>query len=241
MNGTDVDGTRADGRVTDVETLAQAGQRLDKADEGRLAGKVQRRLQRVDVAAQTGNPQQVAVDVAVLEPVVDGNLGQADGAHGVDGKRLVHARAAVLLVLGDGRDARGVPEGAGGRLVDARAVAEDVDAAELGDGGLPQRRDLGPVADVGLLERGCRLALGGGSGPRVEERLGFGAELDVGHHDGAAGLEELLGEGQVDAGAGSGDDGILALDVVGRHDDRWYRVFTVRVHRGKLGKARQVT
>lgn len=198
VESTHINGTRANGCVPDTHSLLESGKGFDKADNGSLASKVKRSLQGVDITSQASHPQQVTLNIPVLQPVVNSNLRQTNRTHGVHSKRLVHSRIAVDLVLSQGGDAGGVPEGAGGGLVDACTVAEDVDATKLFQGCAPQRRDLRPVANVCLLEVSDGLALFDGR-PLVEDLLGLGAQLDVGHHDGAAALEELLGEGQADA------------------------------------------
>ena len=92
---------------------------------------------------------------------------------------------------------------------------------KVGDGAVDHRGDLVLVGDVaGDAEH---LVPGGG------QVVGGGAErvlVDVGEHDGGAGLGEGPGGGEAHAGAGAGDEGDLAGEVVGR------------VHRGSRASVR---
>lgn len=72
--GTYVGRTRADGGISNTEFLSQRSQRLDNTDNCRLAGKVQGRLHGMHIPAHARKPQEVALDLAVLQPVVDRNL-----------------------------------------------------------------------------------------------------------------------------------------------------------------------
>ena len=99
---------------------------------------------------------------------------------------------------------------------DAGVVERHVEPAELGDGAVDERGDLVFVGDVaGDAERPVP---GGG------ELVGGGAQrvpVDVGEHDRGAGSGERASGVEPHAGAGAGDEGDLAGEVVGRvHADR---------------------
>lgn len=116
MRRTRLNGPRADSSIPDTEHLSQWAQGLGHADESSFTTEVHWGLHQVDITTNTSHPDQTAVEVhlgiRVSEPVVDGNLGQPDGRHGVDGESLVHARVAVGLILREWRDPRRMPEGA---------------------------------------------------------------------------------------------------------------------------------
>jgi len=165
-------------------------------------------------------------DDAVLGRAVGGSAGTADQP---GERRAVDDRAAALrahvtrLVLHAGPHAAQVDRGDAvevlGRLVrrvarrdhDPRVIERHVEAAELPDGALDEGGDLLLVRDLaGDAERlpaADSQLVGGGT-----QRLLVG----VGEDDGGAGLGEGPSGGETHSGAGAGDDGDLAVEVVGR-------------------------
>lgn len=92
--------TGAYGGVADAKFLLQDPERFHEADDGGLAGEVERRLQRVDVSPKACNPEEIALDLGAREPVVDGDLGETDGSDRVDAECLVLAYRGVGTVGG---------------------------------------------------------------------------------------------------------------------------------------------
>ena len=88
----------------------------------------------------------------------------------------------------------------------ARVRADDVDAAEVGDGGVEEAGDVGDVGDVGLegdggAAEGVDLGADGG---------GAGEVFDVVDDDGGAAGAEFEGDAGADAAGGAGDEGDFA-------------------------------
>lgn len=91
----------------------------------------------MQVTTHTSDEQQVALNLWVLLPIVNGNLGQSNWADGVDRESLVLADLSIFRVLSEGRNARGVPEGACWWLVHSSTVDHYIDSAELLKSRLP--------------------------------------------------------------------------------------------------------
>lgn len=92
------------------------------------------------------------------------------------------------------------------RRSDTSVGHHDVQGAVLGDRGIDEALDLLLVTDVAGM---C-----GGAGDVLGDLPGCGL-VDVGHHDGGAGLAEALGDGLAETLACAGDDGDLALEFCG--------------------------
>ena len=94
-----------------------------------------------------------------------------------------------------------------GRRHDAGVVEHDVEPAELGDGGVDQRLNLGLIGDIGLLKHGIAAELGG------QRLAALGIHIGD-HHLGALGDEQLDG-GAPDAARPARDDRDLAAQFLG--------------------------
>lgn len=194
---------RRDGRDADPQPRLQRAEAAHEAVERVLARVVQRRRERrrlprdrrdVDDRLGVGGARRPR---RLGEEVRDCELRRADRVRQVDVEEGV---AAGRGRVGRGRAARWVPEVGKGRLVDAGAGADDVDAAEVRRRGREHGFELGPVAHVGLLEDGLASAVGcAGWLVCVDERLGFGPEGEVGEDDVGALFEEEPCEFEIDA------------------------------------------
>lgn len=88
-----------DSGVADAELFLKHRQGPDEADDSRLGREVKWGLDVVRVAPQARHPEEISLDVSVLQPVVDCDLGDADRRGRVDGKALVLAGVCILPVL----------------------------------------------------------------------------------------------------------------------------------------------
>ena len=199
----------ADRRRRERAVVARQRSHLGRVDAADLGGALGRPLQRA--LAQLGPAVDVALDVVVVEPVVDDEL-----VHHGERERAVAARqegdvlVALLGRVGAARvDADQLRAGALGLLRVAPEVQVRGDRVAAPDDDQPA---LGVVldvhADLGAVGRGERLAAGRRADRPVEQRRAEGVEeapghalaLHHAHGPGVAVGDDRLGVGEVGAG-----------------------------------------
>ena len=134
-------------------------------------------------------------DAGAFAEVLDRGLRGEQEAEDVDVEHLVE------VFFGDGLDGR--------ELVDAGVVDEDVEAAEVLDGGVDDALGLGGLGDVAA--DGDGLAAGGGDGG--DDGVGAGLAGGVVDDDGGAFGGERFGDGGADALGCAGDDCDFACEL----------------------------
>lgn len=102
----------------------------------------------MDITTKASKPQQIALYLAVLQPIINSQLCQSDRANCIDAEGLVLAYSSIRIVLGQRRNPWEVPKGAGRRFIDSGAIDHNVNTAKDLESRFPQRVDRGPVTYV---------------------------------------------------------------------------------------------
>lgn len=88
-----------DSGVADTKLFLQHRQGSDEADDSRLGREVDWGLEVVHIAPEARHPEEISLDVPILQPIVDCDLGDADRRGRVDGKALVLPGVCIFPVL----------------------------------------------------------------------------------------------------------------------------------------------